>query len=358
MARAGVFKPDVAKARAALIARGKHPSIDAVRVELGNTGSKGTIHRYLREIEEEEAPTTEPHASLSETLQRLVEGLAQQLNQEAATKIAAAEQLADQRVQAMQGNLEAAQGEAAALRTQLQRTEVALHDERLLHASAKEQLQQVSTERAQQAQRLIDLQAQLDKSERFRTSLEDKHAHVRASLEHFREAAREQRDREIAQYDQQIQALQLEQRRLQDALTSKQVEAGELAKEGARMAVELEHTRKTLRDELKRNETLQQVTTEVEELRRALAERERQLCMVNDALAREKVVAEALQARVQTLEPEIVALKASAQTYEAVLARFDVGDRNGTADLEIGAQEIPTVNAQVKGKAKRGGTSR
>ena len=80
--------------------------------------------------------------------------------------------------------------------------------------------------------------------------------------------------------------------------------------------------------------------------------------MVNDALAREKVVAEALQARVQTLEPEIVALKASAQTYEAVLARFDVGDRNGTADLETGAQEIPTVNAQVKGKAKRGGTSR
>ncbi|MCF3774118.1 DNA-binding protein, partial [Salmonella enterica subsp. enterica serovar Weltevreden] len=32
---------------------GRYPSIDAIRSELGDTGSKGTIHRYLKEIEEE-----------------------------------------------------------------------------------------------------------------------------------------------------------------------------------------------------------------------------------------------------------------------------------------------------------------
>lgn len=37
MARAGIYKSEVARARANLIAQGRHPSIDAVRIELGNT---------------------------------------------------------------------------------------------------------------------------------------------------------------------------------------------------------------------------------------------------------------------------------------------------------------------------------
>ncbi len=48
MARGGVYKTEIEKARNALLAEGKHPSVDAVRVALGNTGSKTTIHRYLR----------------------------------------------------------------------------------------------------------------------------------------------------------------------------------------------------------------------------------------------------------------------------------------------------------------------
>lgn len=54
MARIGVYKSDVKKARESLLAQGKHPSLDAVRIALGNTGSKSTIHRFLRELEAEE----------------------------------------------------------------------------------------------------------------------------------------------------------------------------------------------------------------------------------------------------------------------------------------------------------------
>ncbi|MFN6505802.1 DNA-binding protein [Xanthomonas translucens pv. translucens] len=32
------------------VQQGKHPSVDAVRVALSNTGSKTTIHRYLKEL--------------------------------------------------------------------------------------------------------------------------------------------------------------------------------------------------------------------------------------------------------------------------------------------------------------------
>ena len=51
MARGGINKALVQHARAALLGRGRRPSIDAVRIELGNTGSKTTISRYLKELD-------------------------------------------------------------------------------------------------------------------------------------------------------------------------------------------------------------------------------------------------------------------------------------------------------------------
>jgi hypothetical protein len=54
MARAGLSRIDIKRARDSLLAQGQHPSIDAIRIALGNTGSKTTIHRYLKELEEEE----------------------------------------------------------------------------------------------------------------------------------------------------------------------------------------------------------------------------------------------------------------------------------------------------------------
>jgi len=48
MARAGLSRTDIKRARDALLAQGQHPSIDAIRIALGNTGSKSTIHRYSK----------------------------------------------------------------------------------------------------------------------------------------------------------------------------------------------------------------------------------------------------------------------------------------------------------------------
>ncbi|WP_137822538.1 DNA-binding protein [Pseudomonas sp. D(2018)] len=45
MARSGINKALVQKAWEAPLARGVRPSINAVRIELGNTGSKSTIQR-------------------------------------------------------------------------------------------------------------------------------------------------------------------------------------------------------------------------------------------------------------------------------------------------------------------------
>jgi len=72
MARGGLYKSDIQKARDALRAQGKHPSVDAVRVALGNTGSKTTIHRYLKELEEEDGQGVGAKVAVSEALQDLV----------------------------------------------------------------------------------------------------------------------------------------------------------------------------------------------------------------------------------------------------------------------------------------------
>ena len=72
MARAGLTRVDIKRARDSLIAQGMHASIDAIRIALGNTGSKTTIHRYLKELEEEEGASLTRAASLSDAIQDLV----------------------------------------------------------------------------------------------------------------------------------------------------------------------------------------------------------------------------------------------------------------------------------------------
>lgn len=80
MANSGVNKHQVKKARDALVAKGMNPSIDAVRVELGNTGSKATIHRYLKELADENPLNVGNKPAISETLGSLVEQLSAQLH--------------------------------------------------------------------------------------------------------------------------------------------------------------------------------------------------------------------------------------------------------------------------------------
>ncbi|MGE8478471.1 MAG: DNA-binding protein, partial [Pseudomonas shirazensis] len=121
MARGGINKAVVQQARQALIARGERPSIDAVRIEMGNTGSKTTIHRYLKELESQHPAATQLAAgNLSEPLARLVEQLADQLREEGDARIEAAEsEFTEQRDQ-LQAQLSIAQQALAEAQQQIQ----------------------------------------------------------------------------------------------------------------------------------------------------------------------------------------------------------------------------------------------
>ena len=116
MARGGLYKSDVQKARDALRAQGKHPSVDAVRVAFGNTGSKTTIHRHLKELEEEEGQGLGAKVAVSDALQDLVGRLAGRLHEEAEAVVTEARQRFEAQLQERSQALERVQQEAVALR--------------------------------------------------------------------------------------------------------------------------------------------------------------------------------------------------------------------------------------------------
>ena len=224
MARSGLYKGDVQRARDSLLAQGKNPSVDAVRVALGNTGSKTTIHRYLRELEEEEGRPVGAKAAVSEALQDLVTRLATRLHEEAEERLDEAQQRFTARVQERDQAIEQGRQEAAALSNQLQRTETALQAERQAHEATGRELGARTTDVAQLHERIAGLTTRLAEHEAHAQSLEEKHAHAREALEHYRTTAKEQRDQEQRRHEHQLQELQLALRQANETLATKNQE--------------------------------------------------------------------------------------------------------------------------------------
>lgn len=88
MARPGLDKADVKQACAQLVAQGRYPSVDAVRATLGNTGSKTTIHKYLKELEKEAGKADDGRARTASTIRNVIDELAAQLHADADARIA------------------------------------------------------------------------------------------------------------------------------------------------------------------------------------------------------------------------------------------------------------------------------
>ncbi|MBN8431575.1 DNA-binding protein [Microbulbifer salipaludis] len=244
MARTGINKVLVQQARDAVLARGENPSLDAIRIELGNTGSKTTIHRYLKEIEEAEGARLDDEQLLSKTLQEMVARLASRLREEAKELVSEAETRNQDRETLWKRERESLQ---AALKTSNEMTEAL--EERLsdTQGSLDEKTSELQSERLRSErlqQQVEDIQARLADKDVHLKSLEDKHQHARDALEHYRQASKEQRDQDIRRHEQQVQQLQAEQRQLNQTIIVNQGELTQLNKDNARLASELAAARK------------------------------------------------------------------------------------------------------------------
>lgn len=250
MARGGINKAVVKKARQAILARGEHPSIDAVRIEMGNTGSKTTIHRYLKELDDGSTRREAGPVALDEELGELVGRLAQRLQEQAQEPLEQALAHSEQQKQAFEQQLEQARRTEEQLQQQLQIQANALAGESAALQDTRSMLQSEQTRNAELNQALKDYDLRLEDKEQQIRSLEDKHLHARDALEHYRAASKEQREQEQRRHEGQLQQLQAELRQAQQSALVRQDEITQLHRDNERLLSEQRASHKELQQAL------------------------------------------------------------------------------------------------------------
>jgi len=337
MARAGIYKSEVVRARDNLLAQGRYPSIDAIRGELGNTGSKGTIHRYLKEIEEEEGGSTGTQVTVSEAIQDLSARLAERLHQEADQRLAALTDKHKAEIAALNEAMAVLRNESESFRGLAERQALDLAAEKMAHAETMATLQEERIVRAQMTQRIQDMEEQLAKEDAHRVSLEEKHQHAREALEHFRTAAKEQREQDQRQFEQQIQFLQGELRAAKETVNAKQQELIHSHQDNARLSSEHAHLRSELHrleSEIRPLRTAREHLAVSELKNQQLEERLAQIAARIDELIVENQsstgkLQDANQARLR-LETELTAAKAVLASQEQILQKLTVNQTSAT----------------------------
>ncbi|WP_062065791.1 DNA-binding protein [Cellvibrio sp. OA-2007] len=248
MANSGINKHQVKKARDALVAKGQNPSIDAVRIELGNTGSKATIHRYLRELAEENPLHPGNKPAISETLGSLVEQLAAQLHQEAQELIAERETSLQATTDALKAQLESQQQTLASTANENQQLKARLADYEQLHKTSTADVEAQKILLGRLEQQLTDKGVLIAEKDNHIRSLEEKHQHAREALEHYRQSVKDQRDQDQRRHEHQVQQLQAELRQLNQTLSIKQTDLTQLNTANAELTVEVRQLRKASND--------------------------------------------------------------------------------------------------------------
>lgn len=236
MGRTTVYRTDVEKARNALIARGINPSLDAIRIELGNTGSKSTIHKFLRELEGNEAAGGDQETMLGNEISDLVAKLAARLKLDADARVTEIRADAEQQLKASAEALAKERSETERLAGVVDRLEASLGDERAARAETNDRLQEATVAIGQLRERVAGQEERIRQHEAHAKSLEAKHDQARDALEHFRTTAKEQREQEVRRHEHQVQGLQLEVHQANETIAAKNTEVLRLNRDNARLA--------------------------------------------------------------------------------------------------------------------------
>lgn len=316
MARGGINKVLVKQARQTLLARGENPSLDALRIELGNTGSKTTIHRYLKELEAAEAGRLSAAKPLSDQLTLFVAQLSEQLQDEANEAVTQAHERWTQERTEYAEKIRQTEIRIQQQGLDTEILENQLKEERQAHHQAVQQLQQAQIENARQLQANQDLMTRLaDRDEQIR-SLEEKHQHARDGLEHYREAVLIQREQELRRNETKAQQLQMEIRQLQQALMVKQDDITQLNRDNERLLTE---ARLLQKEKTCQQESIEQQTIEI--------------AVLNTRLTQSQTNLTYIQEHVSTLDTDNDELRQiiSAQTLSAT----SLADSLAKANLEL-----------------------
>jgi hypothetical protein len=324
MARGGINKAVVQTARLAILARGENPSIDAVRIEMGNTGSKTTIHRYLKELDDSESRLTITEAPIDDELGELVARLAQRLKDKAQEPIDLALAHFEQQKAALLAQIETLEAAHADLKQQFEIQSSALAEESAALQTASTSLQTEQTRNAGLSQACSDYELRItDKDEQIR-SLEEKHLHARDALEHYRNAIKEQREQEQRRHEGQLQQVQAELRQAQQSAMVRQDEITQLHRDNERLLIEHRVTTKelaALQEQIRKDQAAQQKLSEqvnlIESERTLLQERLR--VAVLESQSRQEALTEHQRSN-KSLELDLIKAQASIEALRLAAA--------------------------------------
>lgn len=325
MARGGINKAIVQKARNALLTRGVHPSIDAVRIELGNTGSKTTIHRYLKELESVEQAISSD--ALSAPLTGLIEQLLGQLKAEAQQSVAQAHEALLRERAAVQQQTAVLEARMRELESQRSSLELQLRESQKLILQEQQQRQAVEVDNARMVQSLQDLEVRIKERDERIQSLEEMHQHARDGMEHYRQASKEQREQEQRRHEAQTSQLQAEIRQLQQTLMIKQDELTQLNRDNARLVTE---ARQHQKDQHVQEQLLSQRDQALERAQSTLADMKH----TNDALEQQ---CQALRGDVAQYDEAYTAQTQQVQDLQEQLAKI-------TDQLKLLTKVLPAEN--------------
>ncbi|MEX5688886.1 DNA-binding protein [Pseudomonas silesiensis] len=268
MARGGINKAVVQRARQALLARGANPSIDAVRVELGNTGSKTTISRYLKELEPFNPEPAASRERMGDMLNGMVQTLLDQLMEEGQEVISQATAAYDLQRAALENQIIELRSELATAQRNSATQQVAIETQSAELATTQSSLQAELTRNAGLSQRCTDLESLVAEKDKHIQSLEEKHVQARGALEHYREAAKEQRDQDQRKHESQLHEMQVEQRKLRETIAMKQDDLTRLNRDNERLLGEARQQTKALHTQ---EALVQSLNTQIQALRQGEA---------------------------------------------------------------------------------------
>lgn len=241
MARTGITKDDVKDARQRLMDEGQSVTLDSLRIELGNTGSRSTIQRWLRELENDDSTLLHDAQLLTETIKTTVLQLARRLQEEALAKVTQAEAM----YKAAQANW---QQLADNLRTQIQDLTAQTEDLQRKLSSSEDSNKKLQEARQQDALTMAELSSEnahlkslLAAKDQHISSLEDKHRHSRQALEHYRASVQTQKEQDVQRHEHQIQQVQADLRMTQQTVMVKQQEASTLQAQVEQLTATLQH---------------------------------------------------------------------------------------------------------------------
>jgi len=204
MARSGITYTEVSSAAKQLVAAGKAPTVEMVRVALG-TGSNSTINTHLRDwkARQTQVQNVATKENLPEELVVTIKGLWNLVMDQAEEKILVIQQDAKQKIEQATQELKQLQQESGQWQQQYQQ----IKQERDGLAHEKLVVEQLLTDAkiatAALTEKLVGFEQKNQEKQTYIDEMQRQNQQIQANLEHYRAAALEQRLADQQRYEQQ-----------------------------------------------------------------------------------------------------------------------------------------------------------